>query len=66
MRRTGATIVVTTRLDSDVVEGVKHIRRSGPSVRFYLVTFRPDDPAYEPLVAQLQRHLVEVCFVTPA
>jgi uncharacterized protein (DUF58 family) len=66
MRRTGATIVVTTRLDSDVVEGVKHIRRSGPSVRFYLVTFRPDDPAYEPLVAQLQRHLVEVCYVTPA
>lgn len=66
MRRTGATIVITTRLDAQVVEGVKHIRRSGPSVRFYLVTFTPDEPAYVPYVHQLQRHLVEVCYVTPA
>ncbi len=66
MRRTGATIVITTRLDADIVEGVKHIRRSGPSVRFYLVTFNPDDPQHEQYVAQLQRHMVEVCYVTPA
>ncbi len=66
MRRTGATIVITTRLDADVVEGVIHIRRSGPSVRFYLVTFTPDDPGYDQYVAQLQKHLVEVCYVTPA
>ena len=66
MRRTGATIVVTTRLDAEIVEGVKHIRRSGPSVRFYLVTFAPNDPAYQPFVQQLQHHLVEVCYVTPA
>ena len=66
MRRTGATIVITTRLDAQIVEGVKHIRRSGPSVRFYLVTFAPEAPQYEQYVAQLQRHLVEVCYVTPA
>lgn len=66
MRRTGASIVITSRLDADIVEGVKHIRRSGPSVRFYLVTFHPDNPKYEQYVAQLQRHLVEVCYVTPA
>lgn len=66
MRRTGASIVITTRLDAQVVEGVKHIRRSGPSVRFYLVTFKPDNPEYQPYVQQLQRHLVEVCYVTPA
>ncbi len=66
MRRTGATIVITTRLDTQVVEGVKHIRRSGPSVRFYLVTFTPDEEEYLPYVQQLQRHLVEVCYVTPA
>lgn len=66
MRRTGATVVVTTRLDAQVVEGVKHIRRSGPSVRLYLVTFRPDDAQYLPFVQQMQRHLVEVCYVTPA
>lgn len=66
MRRTGATIVVTTKLDADIVEGIKHIRRSGPSVRFYLVTFKPDDQEYAPYVSQLQHHLVEVCYVTPA
>lgn len=66
MRRTGACIVVTTRLDADIVEGIKHIRRSGPSVRFYLVTFKPDDPELSPFVRQMQRHLVEVCYVTPA
>ena len=66
MRRTGATIVITTRLDAQIVEGVKHIRRSGPSVRFYLVTFTPEAQQYEQYVAQLQRHLVEVCYVTPA
>ena len=66
MRRTGATIVITTRLDAQIVEGVKHIRRSGPSVRFYLVTFTPEEPAYIPYVRQLQQQLVEVCYVTPA
>lgn len=66
MRRTGATIVITTRLDADIVEGVNHIRRSGPSVRFYLVTFDPENREYEQYVAQLQNHLVEVCYVTPA
>ncbi|NLD52818.1 MAG: DUF58 domain-containing protein [Clostridiales bacterium] len=66
MRRTGATLVITTRLDAAVVEGVKHIRRSGPNVRFYLVTFTPDNEADAPFVQQLQRHLVEVCYVTPA
>jgi uncharacterized protein (DUF58 family) len=66
MRRTGAAVVITTRLDARVVEGVKHIRRSGPSVRFYLVTFHAEDEALAPLIAQLQHHLVEVCYVTPA
>ena len=66
MRRTGATIVITTRLNAPIVEAVGHIRRMGPSVRLYLVTFRPDDPSYQPFVASLQHHLVEVCYVTPA
>lgn len=66
MRRTGATIVITSRLDAQVVEGVKHIRRSGPSVRFYLVTLDPQDERFAPFVQQLQHHLVEVCYVTPA
>ena len=66
MRRTGATIIITTRLDAQIVEGVSHIRRMGPSARLYLVTYTPDDPEYQPYVTRLQHHLVEVCYVTPA
>lgn len=66
MRRTGATIVITTRLTPQIVEGVKHIRRSGPNVRFYLVTFNAEDAAYAPLIQQMQHQLVEVMYVTPA
>ena len=66
MRRTGATVIITTRLDAAIVEGVSHIRRMGPSARLYLVTYTPDSPDYQPFVARLQHHLVEVCYVTPA
>ena len=66
MRRTGATVIITTRLDARIVEGVSHIRRMGPSARLYLVTYTPDAPEYQPYVTRLQHHLVEVCYVTPA
>ena len=66
MRRTGAAVIITTKLDAQVVEGVTHIRRMGPSVRLYLVTYIPEAPEYQPYVARLQHHLVEVCYVTPA
>ncbi|NLB38330.1 MAG: DUF58 domain-containing protein [Clostridiales bacterium] len=66
MRRTGATIVITTRLTPQVVEGVKHIRRSGPNVRFYLVTFTGEEEQSAQLVRQMQHEMVEVMYVTPA
>lgn len=66
MRRTGATVIITTRLDAHIVEGVSRIRRMGPSARLYLVTYTPEDPHYQPFVSRLQHHLVEVCYVTPA
>ena len=66
MRRTGATVIITTRLDAGIVEGVRHIRRMGPSARFYYITFTPEAPEDQPYVAQLQQSLVEVCYVTPA
>ncbi len=66
MRRTGATVVITTRLDAKVVEAVKNIRLSGPNVRYYYVTFTPDAPENTPFISRLQHHLVEVCYVTPA
>lgn len=66
MRKTGACIVITTRLNAGIVEAVNNIRRSGPSVRFYFVCFEPDKEEYRPFIARMQRHLVEVCYVTPA
>ena len=66
MRRTGATVIITTRLDAGIVEGVKHIRRMGPAARVYLITRTPDRSEDRPYVAQLQQCLVEVCYVTPA
>ena len=66
MRRTGATVIITTRLDAQIVEGVSRIRRMGPSARLYLVTYTPDAEGYQPFVTRLQHHLVEVCYVTPA
>ena len=66
MRRTGAAIIVTTRLTPGIVDAVTQIRRMGPSARLYLVTFAPEDDSLRPLVTRLQHHLVEVCYVTPA
>ncbi|NLX82698.1 MAG: DUF58 domain-containing protein [Clostridiales bacterium] len=66
MRRTGATVVITTRLDASIVEGVSNIRASGPNVRFYLITFDAGHERYLPYIQRLQQHLVEVNYVTPA
>lgn len=66
MRRTGATVIITSRLDAQVVEGIRHIRRMGPSARVYLVTRTPDDERDRPYVARLQQCMVEVCYVSPA
>ena len=66
MNRTGAVVVITARLSAYTVEAISRMRRMGPHVRVYLVTLQPDDPALEQPVTQLQHHLVEVCYVTPA
>ena len=66
MRRTGATIIITTRLNAAIVDAVSSIRRMGPSARLYLVTYTPEKEEYLPYVSSLQHHLVEVCYVTPA
>jgi uncharacterized protein (DUF58 family) len=66
MRKQGATVIITTRLNSNIVDMVVRIRRMGPYVRVYLVTFIPDDPPMLPLISKLQHNTIEVCYVTPA
>ena len=66
MRRTGAVVILTTRLNAGIVQGITSIRRMGPSARVYLCTRTPEDPELIPYISRLQHHLVEVCYVTPA
>lgn len=65
MRRVGSTIVITSHLGSRMVDVMCSMRRMGPYVRLYLVTFTPEDPPLLPMVSRLQNAGVEVCYVTP-
>ncbi len=65
LRKTGAVVIVTTRLTSVLVDLIGRMKRMGPNVRLYLVTFRPNDSALQGLVGRLQQQGVEVNFVTP-
>ena len=65
MRKVGSTIVITARLNSRMVDVMSSMRRMGPYVRLYLITFTPEEPAVLPMVSRLQNAGVEVCYVTP-
>ena len=65
LRKTGAVVIITTRLTSALVDLIVRMKRMGPNVRLYLVTFLPDSPLFQPHVARLQQGGVEVNFVTP-
>lgn len=65
MRKVGATVIISARLNSRMVDVMLRMRKMGPYVRFYYVTFTPDAEAALPLISKLQQGLVEVCYVTP-
>lgn len=65
MRKVGCTIVIAARLNSRMVDVMSSMRRMGPRVRLYLVTFTPEDGAMTHLISKLQNADVEVCYVTP-
>lgn len=65
LRGTGAIAIITSRLTSTLVDLLSRIKRMGPNVRVYLVTFRTDDPAQLPLVGRLQKSAIEVDYVAP-
>ena len=65
LRKTGAVVVITTRLSSALVDLIVRMKRMGPNVRLCLITFVADDPALAALVARLQHMAVEVNYVTP-
>jgi len=65
MRKVGSTVVISARLNSRMVDAMASMRRMGPYVRLYLVTFTPEDEAVLPMISRLQNAGVEVCYVTP-
>lgn len=66
LRKTGAVVIITTRMTSPLCDLIVRMKRMGPNVRLYLVTFVADDPETAPLVAKLQQAAVEVNYVTPS
>ena len=65
MRKVGCTVIISARLNSRMVDVMVAMRRMGPTMRLYLITFDPGDPAKLPLIAKLQSAGIEVCYVTP-
>ncbi|MBQ4579942.1 MAG: DUF58 domain-containing protein [Clostridia bacterium] len=66
MRKVGCTVVISARLNSRMVEVLIAMRRMGPYLRLYLITFNPSDETKLPLITKLQSCGIEVCYVTPA
>lgn len=65
MRKVGCTVVVSARLNSRMVDVMVAMRRMGPCMRLYLITFDPDDQTKLPMISKLQSEGIEVCYVTP-
>lgn len=65
MRKVGCTVVVSARLNSGMVDVMTSMRRMGPYLRLYLITFDPNDETKLPLISKLQSAGIEVCYVTP-
>ena len=65
MRKVGCTVVVSARLNSRMVDVLSAMRRMGPYLRLYLITFNPEDETRLPMISKLQSEGIEVCYVTP-
>lgn len=65
MRKVGCTVVVSARLNSRMVDVLSAMRRMGPYLRLYLITFDPEDETRLPMISKLQGAGIEVCYVTP-
>lgn len=65
LRKVGCVVIITARLNSNLVDLMIRIKRIGPVVRLYLITFTPNDPYVLPLIGKLKQATVEVAYVTP-
>ena len=65
LRKTGAVVIITSKLSSSLADLIGRMKRMGPNVRLYLVTYTPENGPLQPLVARLQQRGIEVNYVTP-
>ena len=65
LRKIGCVAVVAARLNYAMVDIMIRIHRAGPNLRFYFITFTPDDPDIIPLITRLKESGIEVFYVTP-
>ena len=65
LRKVGCLVVISARLNSALVDIMTRLRRLGPALRFYMVTFTPEDPALLSLISRLQQSGIQVSYVRP-
>lgn len=65
LRKVGCAVIITARLNSNLVDMMIRIRRMGPAVRLYLITFAPNDTRVLPLIGKLNHSSIEVSYVSP-
>lgn len=66
LRKVGCLVVISARLNSNMVEVLTRMRHIGPNIRLYLITFAPEDARVLPLISRLQHAAIQVTYVTPA
>ena len=65
LRKTGAVVIITTRLSNPLTDLILRMKRMVPNVRVYLVSFAPEGGETTHQVSKLQQCGAEVNFVTP-
>ena len=65
LRKVGCLVVISARLNSAMVDIMTRMHHLGPALRFYLITFAPEDSGLMPLISRLQGEGIEVSYVRP-
>ena len=65
LRKTGCVAVVSARLNSAMVDVMIRMHAIGPNMNMFLITFAPDDPHVQTLIAKLRQNGIPVDFITP-
>ena len=65
LRKVGCVVVISARLTVSMVDIMIRMHRVGPNIRFYLVSFAPEDDVFVPLTGRLKQAGIEVESVTP-